>query len=107
MLPGRMVGVASHPQRSRIRVSSPGGHPAPDSVAKFQESDPQHGQIVVALTGHTPLVAAPGAMLVGILAPNASHCVAPCRARLDLVIDIAMECYRENEYFVGVLFQEL
>ena len=54
-------------QGSRIRVRAGNGAGTRDSVEKYRGTDPQHGQIAATPTGHSPLVAPPGAMLVGIL----------------------------------------
>ena len=84
---GEWLGSCRTRQRSRIRVSSAGGLLAADSVEKFRESDPQHGQIGVALMPQTPLVAAPGDMLVGILAPMlALRGPLPCAAGSSMSI---------------------
>ena len=66
-LRGEMVGIAFQPLGSRIRGPAGNGAGAHDSAVKYRGTDPQHGQIAATPTGQTPLVATPGAMLVGIL----------------------------------------
>ena len=64
---GKWLGQCGIRSGSRIRGRAgnrAGGH---GSVEKVRASDPQHGQIAATPTGHTPLVATPGAMLVGLL----------------------------------------
>ena len=64
---GKWLGQCGIRSGSRIRGRAGNGAGGHDSVEKDRGTDPQHGQIAATPTGYTPLVATPGAMLVGIL----------------------------------------
>ena len=64
---GKWLGQCDIRSGSRIRGRAGNGAGGHDSVEEVRASDPQHGQIAATPTGHTGLVATPGAMLVGIL----------------------------------------